>query len=80
MNKCPCFGKVLRRLRHERGLSQEELAEKLDMSSHAHLCRLESGNKQPSLAMVFRIADALDIPAEEIVRLTDEERKREQTY
>ena len=68
MNTYPSFGTVMRRLRIERGLSQEELALRLAMSSHAHLSRLESGKKQPTLDMVFRLADALDVEAWEIVK------------
>lgn len=68
MNTYPSFGTVMRRLRIERGLSQEELALRLDMSSHAHISRLESGKKQPTLDMVFRLADALGIEAWEIVK------------
>lgn len=68
MNTYPSFGTVMRRLRIERGLSQEELALRLDMSSHAHISRLESGKKQPTLDMVFRLADALDVEAWEIVK------------
>ena len=68
MNTYPSFGAVMRRLRIERGLSQEELALRLDMSSHAHISRLESGKKQPTLDMVFRLADALGVEAWEIVK------------
>lgn len=72
MNTYPSFGTVMRRLRIERGLSQEELASRLDMSSHAHISRLESGKKQPTLDMVFRIAYALDIKAWELIRSIEE--------
>lgn len=68
MKAYPSFGAAMRRLRVERGLSQEELAEKMDMTSNAHISRLENGKKLPSLEMVFRLADALDIEAWEIVK------------
>lgn len=68
MKKYPPIGPVLRRLRFEKGLSQEELAERLGMASHAHISRLESNRKQPTLEMLFRLADALEIEAWEIVR------------
>jgi len=67
MKKHSEFGPVLRRLRFARGLSQEALAERVGMASHAHLCRLESGRKQPTVEMLFRLADALEIPASAIV-------------
>ena len=68
MKKQHEFDPVLRRLRFEKGLSQEELAERVGMASHAHLSRLESGHAQPSLEMLFRLADALEVEAWEIVK------------
>ena len=68
MKKYPSFGPVLRRLRIEKGLSQEELAERTGMASHAHISRLESSRKQPTLEMLFRLAEALEMEAWEIVR------------
>ena len=67
MKKHPEFGPVLRRLRIEKDLSQEALAERAGMASHAHLCRLESGLKQPTVEMLFRLADALEVPASVII-------------
>lgn len=72
MKKHPEFGPVLRRLRLERGLSQEELAERAGMASHAHISRLESGRKQPTVEMLFRLADALEVEAWEVVREMEE--------
>ena len=74
MKKHPEFGPVLRRLRFEKGLSQEALAERTGMASHSHLCRLESGRKQPTLEMLFRLADALEVPASAIVAEMEERR------
>ncbi len=71
MKAYPSFGIVMRRLRIERGLSQEELAEKMGMVSHAHISRLESGKKQPTLDMVFRLADALGMRAWEIIKIIE---------
>lgn len=68
MKKHPEFGPVLRRLRLERGLSQEELAERAGMASHAHISRLESGRKQPTVEMLFRLAEALEVEAWAIVQ------------
>ena len=70
--KYPTFGVVLRRLRLARGWSQEELAERMEMASHAHISRLESGRKQPTVAMLFRAAEALEIKAWEFVKVMEE--------
>jgi len=72
MDSLKNFGTVLRNKRREKGLSQEALAERLDMSSHSHICRLESGQMGPTLEMVFKIAEALDMKAWELVRLVEE--------
>ena len=76
MKKHPDFGPVLRRLRFERNLSQEVLAERAGMASHAHLSRLESGHKQPSVEMLFRLADALEVSASAIISEMEKERHR----
>ena len=60
------FGKVLRQLRHTKGWSQEDLALRLEIS-RSHIGRLETGEKQPSLKILFRLADALEIPASAII-------------
>ena len=46
------FGVVLRVYRQERGLTQEQLSERVDVV-RSYMCTLESGKKQPSLDMVL---------------------------
>lgn len=72
MTKNPFFGAIMRRIRQERGLSQETLAEMLDMETNAYISRLENGRKQPSLDMVCRISRALQVKAWEIVKEMEE--------
>ena len=67
------FGTTLRKLRIEKGLSQEALASRLDMVSNGYISRLESGQKNPTLEMLFRISEALDIRAWEFLKRMDEE-------
>ena len=45
--------------RKEAGLTQEELSEKTGISQ-ADISRLENGSRNPSLALLQRIADALN--------------------
>jgi transcriptional regulator with XRE-family HTH domain len=52
------FGIVLRVYRLERGLTQEQLSERVDVV-RSYICTLESGKKQPNLNMVLRLAAAL---------------------
>ncbi len=66
MSKEQFFGPVLRYFRKERGLSQDELAARVDVS-RSHIGRLETGEKQPSLKMLFRLAEAMDVPASAVL-------------
>ena len=67
------FGNVLRQVRNAKGLSQEDLAVRLEIS-RSHIGRLETGEKQPSLKMLFRLADALEISASAIISEMEKER------
>lgn len=52
------FATNLRRLRHARGLSQDELALEAEMS-RSYLSQLEKGKFHVSLKVLGRLADAL---------------------
>ena len=66
------FGSVLRTLREERGLSQEQLGNEAG-SGRTYISQLERGEKGPSLKTVFRLAPHLGVPPSEIVRLVESE-------
>ena len=74
MKSYPEFGATLRKLRVEKGLSQEALAARLDMVSNGYISRLESGQKNPTLEMLFRISAALDMKAWEFLKYMEEAR------
>jgi len=76
MKNHPEFGPILRRLRLEKGLSQEALADRAGMASHAHVSRLESGRKHPTVEMLFRLADALEVPASAIIFEMEKKKRR----
>ena len=64
------FGAVLRELREERSLTQEALA--LDAGTErSHISALERAEKGPSLGTILRLAQALGMPAGEIVALVE---------
>lgn len=69
------FGAVLRSIRTDRGLSQEELAFKADIHRN-YVGLLERGVRQPSLATIFYIADALNLPASDLVAKVEMYRKQ----
>lgn len=60
------FGVVLRAYRQDRGLTQEQLSERVGVV-HSFIHSMESGKKQPSLQMVFKLAAALDVRPGELV-------------
>jgi putative transcriptional regulator len=55
----------LRVLRAERAWSQQDLAERLEVSRQS-VNAIETGRYDPSLPLAFRIADLFDMPIEAI--------------
>jgi transcriptional regulator with XRE-family HTH domain len=66
------FGKVLRKLRIEAGLTQEQFGFESDLR-RTYISILELGQQQPSLATILKIAHALNIPASKIIDLVEQE-------
>ena len=68
------IGSFLRELRTEKGLTQEQLAEKLNVSGRT-VSRWENGNNMPDLSIIVELADFYDI---DIRELLNGERKSEE--
>jgi transcriptional regulator with XRE-family HTH domain len=68
------FGKVLKKIRNSKGVSQEKLAEKSHLD-RTYISLLERGLRQPSLDTIFRLSSSLDIKPSELVKLTEEAKK-----
>lgn len=66
------FGVVLRRLRTEANLTQEQLGFEADLQ-RKYVSSLELGEKAPSLETVLKVATGLRIEAAKIVALVCEE-------
>ncbi len=64
------FGEVLQELRLQQGLTQDRLAELAD-TERSHISALERAKKGPVLATIFKLADAFDIPASELIGLVE---------
>lgn len=60
------FGIVVRRMRKERLLSQDELSN-ISSLDRVFISRLERGKQQPTLVTIFELASALDVTATRIV-------------
>jgi transcriptional regulator with XRE-family HTH domain len=72
LDAAAAFGKVLRRLRNEAGLSQEQLALDADLR-RTFISILELGQQQPTLTTVLKIARALNCTAAELVAAVETE-------
>jgi transcriptional regulator with XRE-family HTH domain len=64
------LGEEIRRAREEAGLSQEELADKAQLH-RTYISLLERNKKSPTLAVLARIAAALDLQASELVQRSE---------
>ena len=60
------FARVLRRRRKARGLSQEELAFRAELST-SFISLLETRNRQPTLSAMAALARELDVSLTELV-------------
>ncbi len=69
------FGNTLRRLRLEKGISQEKLALMSDLD-RTYISLLERGLRQPSLKTILRLSKTLEISGAQMLmtleRLIDE--------
>lgn len=66
------FGIALKHLRQDRKLSQEKLAEICGLH-RTYISLLERGMKSPSLATIFRLADALRLEPHQLVLLAEQQ-------
>jgi len=69
------LGEAIRQVRVERGLSQEELADRAELHT-THLGGLERGVRNPSYATIVKLSKALGIKPGELVGLADELRSQ----
>lgn len=60
------FGGTLRRVRTDKGLSQERLAEMTGLSTN-FIGEMERGLKAPGLAVIVRLATALGISVQDLL-------------
>ena len=60
------IGSFLKELRKERNLTQESLAEKLNVSNRT-ISRWETGSNMPDIGMLVEIAEFYDVSIPEII-------------
>ena len=71
MDIAKAFGEVIRNQRRERGLSQERFGELAGLH-RTYVGMLERGEKNITLTNIVKVAQALEMPASELLRLTEE--------
>ena len=75
MDAAVAFGKVLRRLRSEGGITQEELGFEADLR-RTYISILELGQQQPTLTTILKLAKGLNCSGQEIIRQVEAELQR----
>lgn len=68
------FGEVLAELRLQQSLTQDQLAERAG-TERSHISALERAEKGPALATIFTLADALAVPAGDLIALVEQRLK-----
>lgn len=66
------LGMIIRQVRKKRGLTQEVLSGFATIP-RSHLSMIECATMQPTLDTLYKIAQALDMPLSELIRLAEEE-------
>jgi len=62
------FGEKLRILRKRRGLTLQEMARELGITSHSYISAIEFGKKQPSVALVIKVAEMFDVSTDQLLK------------
>lgn len=78
MERTQEFGRMLRTLREQRNLTQEDLAELIDRSVQA-VSKMERGLTFPKLETLIRISEKLNVPLRELVSVFDPNESTDQT-
>lgn len=75
MDPGDAFGKVLRVVRKEAGMTQEELAHAAKVD-RTFVSMIERGERQPTVRVLFKLADALNTSPVRLVELTQQMTKQ----
>ena len=70
MDSSLAFGKVIRKLRKNAGLTQEQLGLDADLR-RTFVSLLELGQQQPTLATILKLSKALNVSASKIIELVE---------
>ena len=70
------IGSVLKELRNNKGLTQEQLSG-LATLDRTHYSKLERGLRSPTIETLFKIAQALDMKPHKIIKIIEDKIKIE---
>jgi transcriptional regulator with XRE-family HTH domain len=79
LNSEEIFGQVLKSIRKEKKLNQEELAFRSNLD-WTYISMLERGIHQPTLNSLLAIAAALDMKAAKLVQFVEEQLNKQNLY
>ena len=68
-------GKIIKELRHRKGLTQDVLSG-LAGIARSHLAMIESGEKNANVDTLWRIANAMDINLSDVIAMVERETKK----
>ena len=71
-------GIVIKRVREEKGLSQEVVSGLADIG-RTHLSAIERGTRKPTMETFFKIANAMDIDASSLLKQIESECEKTDT-
>ena len=73
------FGERLRRRREEKGMTQQQLADLVHVSSRT-IISIEKEQYSPSLMLAYRIAQVFDVTVEELCCLQENKEQEDREY
>lgn len=79
MDPAVAFGQVLRTLRKEAGLSQEQLAFEAEIERN-FVSLIERGINQPTIRIIFKLASALNCSPSTMLSLVEEVMQNATSY
>lgn len=69
------FGKIIKQLRLEQGLSQQELADYSEVD-RSYVSDLERGRYNPTLQTIYKISEILKVKPHELIQQLDKALKK----
>lgn len=69
------FGKIIKQLRQEQGLSQQELADYSEVD-RSYISDLERGRYNPTIQTIFKLSEILKVKPHDLIALVDKAFKK----